>query len=149
MDRAAVQWINLTVDAQRATLSYGGHGQFYDNSSGSNVYWYYYPSLVVNCAGDMVTGFSGSSATNYIGAFYASRLSDGSNFLSPHLIQDGTPNYTGGGLDPTRWGDYSATTLDPTNDWTFWTVQEYASPSRDPLGGAEWSTVISKIRPQP
>jgi hypothetical protein len=34
--------------------------------------------LIINCAGDMVMGFSGSSATNYIGAYYSWRLSSAS-----------------------------------------------------------------------
>ena len=43
----------------------------------------------------------------------------------------------------------SATTLDPTDDCSFWTVQEYADPSVDPGGDWPWATVIAEIRPIP
>ena len=61
-------------------------------------------------------------------------------------IRGGTTSFTAIG----RWGDYSATMLDPTDDWSFWTVQEYADPAGDPNGdGSPWQTVIAKLRPQP
>ena len=37
-------------------------------------------------------------------------------------IVDGTGSQTGGG---NRWGDYTDTTVDPTDDCTFWHVNEY------------------------
>jgi len=46
----------------------------------------YFPSLMVNCAGDMVMGFSGSSATNYISAYYTWRLNNGPTLDTPRLI---------------------------------------------------------------
>src|SRR5207247_2036099 len=79
------------------------------------------PSLAVNCPGDMVAGFSGSSATNFIGAFYAWRSATGGT-VSPRQFQPGTITHSGG------WGDYSATMIDPSDDWTFWTVQAYSYP---------------------
>ncbi len=53
--------------------------------------------------------------------------------------------------DNTSWGDYSATTLDPTDDWSFWTVQEYANPWTGSQGFTfgRWGTVVSRIRPNP
>ena len=85
-------------------------------------------------------GFSGSSPTNYIAALYASRLA-GKPVVAPRVIRPGSIPYS----NP-RWGDYSATTVDPTDDWSFWTVQEYAAPCSF-VG--EWETVIAKIRPSP
>jgi hypothetical protein len=96
---------------------------------------------MVNCSGDIVMGFSGSSETNYIGSYYSWRLANGLGPAKPRAIRAGTTNYLSG-----RWGDYSATTLDPTDDWSFWTVQEYA----DPAGGdLPWRTVITNIKPAP
>jgi hypothetical protein len=144
VDRSGVQWLRLNLDPNSGLLSYGAHGRVYDDASLTNAYWYYVPSLAVNCTGDMVMGFSGSSATNYIGAFYSWRLSSGSS-VRPRLIRDGTVSFTAG-----RWGDYSATTLDPNDDWSFWTVQEFADPAGDPDGvGFPWLTVVAKLRPQP
>ena len=87
-------------------------------------------------------GFSGSSATNYIGAFYSERLSSGFVLNLPRVIQLGLTEYSG------QWRDYSATTIDPADDWSFWTVQAYAAPSG--FGGSHsWATVITKARPNP
>ena len=38
--------------------------------------------------------------------------------------------------DRNRWGDYSATQVDPTDDLTLWTIQEYA---RIPVGHGDAS----------
>jgi len=64
----------------------------------------------------------------------------------PGLIQPGTITWANSG---DQWGDYSATTLDPTDDWSFWTVQEYAKPWTNNLGSVfnVWGTVIGKIKP--
>jgi len=143
VDRSGVQWLRLRVDAAGGTLNYNTHGRVYDRAV-TNGHYYYFPSLMVNCAGDIVMGFSGSSATNYISAYYSWRLAGGSTLATPKLIRAGVTNYAIGN----RWGDYSATTLDPADDWSFWTVQEYPGPVVDPLD-LHWKTVISKIRPFP
>jgi PEP-CTERM motif len=49
-------------------------------------------------------------------------------------------NYTDGfGAATSRWGDYSATMVDPTDPNVFWTIQEVA------VGAATWGTQISAI----
>src|SRR5258705_11658080 len=76
-----------------------------------------------------------------IGLFgQCNRLSSGAMLGQPMIIRDGTVQ-----IDPRAPGDYSATTLDPTDDWNFWTVQAYASTSF----GTSWRTVVAKIRPIP
>ena len=42
-----------------------------------------------------------------------------------------------------RWGDYTATSLDPNNGLTFCTVQEYAET--DPIDDTLWGTWIATI----
>jgi hypothetical protein len=139
VDRSAMQWFKLQISPDGTALSLSDHGRVFDPAP-TNAWWYYFPSLTVNCAGDMVAGFSGSSATNYIGAFYTWRLANGSALANPRVLQAGTHKN-----GSPRWGDYSATTLDPTDDWSFWTVQEYAGSTRF----NSWVTVIAKIRPNP
>jgi hypothetical protein len=136
VNRSAVQWFKLQVAA--GTLTYSAHGRIYDSAS-SNPYWYHFPSLNVNAAGDIVLGFSGSRTTEYIGAFWHMRKANGSWVARPALIQAGRAAYIND-----RWGDYSATTIDP-NDGSFWTVQEHANAPQGP----NWSTWISQIRIAP
>lgn len=107
----------------------------------TNVLWIEILGVTVNGPGDMVAGFSGSSASNYIGAFYTLRSTNGAT-TEVRQIQPGTIGHSG------DWGDYSATTLDPTDNWSFWTVQEFAKPYGI-FNGSGWATVIAKIRPNP
>src|SRR5882724_6376547 len=135
VDRSGMQWLKLQISADATTLALADHGRFYDTNQTANPWWYYFPSIMVNCAGDMVAGFSGSTATTYASAFYTWRVSSGAMLGQAGLIQTGT---SGG----RAVGDYSATTLDPTDDWSFWTVQSYsAAPPGFPN---RWGTVVAK-----
>jgi hypothetical protein len=75
VDRSAAQWLKLSTDTNGNFLSIT-NGRVYDPAS-VNPYWYYFPSLMVNRAGDMVTAFSGSHSNSFIGAFYSYRAADG------------------------------------------------------------------------
>jgi hypothetical protein len=137
--RSGVQWFKLQISSDSSSLSLADHGRIFDSSQSDNPWWYYFPSIMVNRADEMVAGFSGSTATNYLSALYSWRLSNGTGSV-PTVFQAGTTNA------PSRSGDYSATTLDPTDDCTFWTVQAYGAPW---LTFQRWGTAISRVRPNP
>jgi hypothetical protein len=149
IDRSAIQWLAFRISADTTTLELADHGRVFD-PAGSNAWWYYFPSSAVNCSGDMGIGFSGSSDSNYIGALYVRRSANGTMLGQPKLIQPGTTNVAIPSII-SHWGDYSATTLDPVDDWSFWTVQEFAAALAGPQGAVagRWGTVIAKIRPNP
>ncbi|HYR75667.1 MAG TPA: carboxypeptidase-like regulatory domain-containing protein [Pyrinomonadaceae bacterium] len=95
---------------------------------GANVIHRYVPSLAVDRAGNMAIGYTTSNSTTNPGIKYAGRLStDPVNTFSQTeqtLIQ-GTGTQTGScGGTCTRWGDYTAMTLDP-DGCTFWYTNEY------------------------
>lgn len=136
VDRTGAQWLKLQLGTPVTLTS---HGRIFD-SCPSSPYYYYFPSMMVNSRGDMLVGFSASKATTYIGAYYSWRLADGSTPNKPFLIGEGV-----GIFGDSRFGDYSHTTVDPSDGLTFWTVQEY---SADPIVTA-WGTWIGKIRPLP
>jgi hypothetical protein len=46
---------------------------------------------------------------------------------APTLVQGSTFDYFTGVTNPERWGDYSQTVVDPNDDQTLWTFQEYAN----------------------
>lgn len=106
--------------------------------------WYYMPSIAVNANGDMAIGFSGSSAGEYASAYYAlRRVSDPPGTTSsPTLLKTGVAPY-----NRPRWGDYSATVVDPADDFTFWTLQEYAAVTSG--GRSLWGTWWGKFHPTP
>jgi hypothetical protein len=82
-------------------------------------------SIAVDEAGDAVIGYSVSSSNDHPGIRYAGRLSsDPPNDLGQG---EGTM-FTGPGSETDsfgRWGDYSMTTVDPSDGMTFFHVNEY------------------------
>ncbi len=101
--------------------------------------WYYFPSIAVNSNGDVGIGSSGSSTSEYAGAYYTARnASDASGTMqSVALLKAGlAPYYKTYSGTSNRWGDYSATVIDPSDNTTFWTLQEYAGTSN--LWGTWW-----------
>jgi hypothetical protein len=96
---------------------------------GANVIHRFMPSLAVDRAGDMALGYSTSSTTTKPAIKYAGRLAgDPVNTFSQteQVLVQGTGTQVGncGGSACTRWGDYSAMTLDP-DGCTFWYTNEY------------------------
>ena len=91
----------------------------------------YYPSVAVNERGDVVIGFSGSDDNTPISTYaVVGTTTNGVTAFGPI-----TQTHAGTGeylifLDQygrNRWGDYSATVLDPSKPRTFWTFQEYVN----------------------
>jgi hypothetical protein len=145
-DRSAVEWfkIQLTPSANIAES-----GRIFDNA-GSNPKFYYYPSLAVNRNGDMVIGFSGSSVNDYVSAFYWGRLSNGVSLSTPIRYFAGKDWLASNiGAAAISFGDYSNTTLDPTDELTFWTIQQYAETRTSGVlyYAYTWGTRITAIRP--
>ena len=104
---------------------------------------------LLNPIGDMVLGFSGSSETIYVSAFYTWRLANGTVPPAPMLFRKGEDYF-----NDTRWGDYSCTSLDPVDEATFWTVQEYARPRAPAPPEPEpvipqWGTWVGNVIPSP
>lgn len=93
----------------------------FDDTTGR---YYYYPSIAVNGNNEVLIGFSGSGALEYASAYYAFRSPayPQGRFDEPFRFKAGLGIYTG-----PRWGDYSATVADTTDNTAFWTVQQYAA----------------------
>src|SRR6185295_13246362 len=96
---------------------------------GANVIYRFMPSVAVDRGGNMALGYSTSSSTTKPAIKYAGRLAaDPINTLgqTEQLLIQGGGTQTGncGGSPCTRWGDYSAMSLDP-NGCTFWYTNEY------------------------
>lgn len=104
-----------------------------------------YPSIAVNELGDVVIGFTGTSENQFpsayavVGATNAQGVTAFGNLM---LLKEGVADYERlDGADPprNRWGDYSATVIDPSDPLSFWTFQEFVSATN------EWSVQISQI----
>ncbi|MFN0242842.1 MAG: hypothetical protein ACKVWV_08135 [Planctomycetota bacterium] len=101
-------------------------------------------SIAVNAAGDVALGFSGSDASQFAACYFTGRNAGDPPGVTatPVLLKagQGAYNHTDGN-GTNRWGDYSLTSVDPTDDNTFWTIQEYARTSN------QWGTWIGKLNP--
>src|SRR5216110_3877558 len=82
----------------------------------------------MNSLGDIALGFSASNGTNpsvFPSVFYTGRFAGdppGQMTLGEGSIKDGTGSQTAGF---NRWGDYTALVPDPSDDTTFWYINEY------------------------
>ena len=104
--------------------------------------WRWMGSAAMDRDGNIAIGYSASSATIFPELRYAGRLaSDPVNTLGQGeaLLFAGTGSQLNTG---SRWGDYSALTVDPVDDCTFWfTSQYYATTSQ-----FNWRTRIGSFR---
>ncbi len=103
-------------------------------------------SLAVDGFGNMALGYSVSSSSMYPAIRYAGRLASDTLGTLPQaettLIQgSGAQSINCGGSPCNRWGDYSAMTIDPTDDCTFWYTNEYYA-----ITGGSWQTQIGSFR---
>jgi hypothetical protein len=98
-------------------------------------------SIAMDQAGDMAMGYSvSSSSTNPSIAFTGRLATDPANTMQTEsTIINGTGSQTG---NLSRWGDYSAITVDPVDDCTFWYTQEYMKTT----GSFNWNTRIANFK---
>jgi hypothetical protein len=100
-------------------------------------------SLAVDHNGNMALGYSASSAAIFPAIRYAGRLaSDALGMLAQGEteLRAGGGSQTGGSAQG-RWGDYSAMSVDPADDCTFWYTNEYYDTS-----GTAWRTRIGSFK---
>jgi alpha-tubulin suppressor-like RCC1 family protein len=143
---SAVQWWQISVSAtdvlnlvQRGVIGGVGDSKFRA-----------YPSLAVNVNSDALIGYAIFSSTSHPSAAYSFRL--GSDAPSTLQLPEGAAA-TGMGqyerpLDDNapalRWGDYTATAVDPTNDRDMWTIQQ-SSGVGDIGQNTPWETYWNRI----
>jgi hypothetical protein len=97
-------------------------------------------SIAMDQSGDMALGYSVSSSSVYPSIYFTGRVAADTpgSMEGEQLIVNGSGSQTGG---VSRWGDYSAMTVDPVDDCTFWYTQEYIQSN----GSFNWNTRISNF----
>ena len=114
--------------------------------------WYTYPSIAVNKNDDILVGFSVASSDDYISAGYAyhDHTDAPGTMRDPVVYKPGEDYYdkTFSGTE-NRWGDYSHTVVDPSDDRSLWTIQEYAGTRTVPgtfvQNNSRWGTWWAKV----
>jgi len=121
-----------------------------------------YPSIAVNAHGDVVIGYtcSGPALAGSVCVSVGTSAGGVTTFQAPAILASGTGHYYQDLCDPTtnptcsernRWGDYSATVIDPVDPCAFWTFQEYVAvggtgdtgPGEADSG--QWATRVTRL----
>jgi hypothetical protein len=130
------RWYELRVGAGN-TLSVFQQGTVAPDSA-----YRWMGSIGQDKSGDFALGYSVSSSSLRPGIRYTGRLpSDplGSMPQGEATIITGAGSQTGG---LSRWGDYSAITIDPADDCTFWYANEYIPAN----GSFNWRTRLASFK---
>lgn len=128
----AVMFYELDPFGPLANPTIGSFNQNVQITEGVNT-TLFYPSIAVNCAEDVLIGFSRANATIDLQAACAMRLgSDPLNTMGPvTTLKLGESSWWQLGPPPATtlgaWGFYSSTSIDPNDDTTMWTLQPYAA----------------------
>ncbi|GAB3029832.1 T9SS type A sorting domain-containing protein [Oleiagrimonas citrea] len=98
-------------------------------------------SIAMDKLGDMALGYSASSSSIHPAIRYTGReVGDPLDTMqAEQTILAGTGSQTG---NLSRWGDYSAMTVDPVDDCTFWYTTEYLVND----GSFNWHTRIASFK---
>ncbi len=111
---------------------------------------YWIPSIMTSGQGHMAIGCSVAGTNHYADAATAGRLATTATnqILAPISLTQTTfaynPSGDPGSSEGRRWGDYSYVSLDPSDDMTMWTVQEFTKAQN--IWGVQ---VIKLIAPPP
>lgn len=130
-----VRWYELRPNA--GVLSIFQQGTYAPDAS-----YRWMGSAAMDHSGDIGLGFSVSSSTTHPGIHYTGRLATdalGVMGQGEGVLIDGAGSQTG---TLERWGDYSAMTVDPTDDCTFWYTNEFIPAN----GSFNWSTRIGSFK---
>ncbi len=139
--RSSIQWWEISTAGaivQRSRV---------DDPTNTN--FYAFPSIAVNSNDDVVLGYSKFSASMYASAYYTYRsTADPANTMRDEsVLKAGENTYykTFGGIE-NRWGDYTKTCIDPSNDVDIWSLGQYAATPAN-RWGTWWGRVATPVVP--
>jgi hypothetical protein len=142
--RTGSRWYELgTLSATPTVIQ---HGTIFDPAA-SQPFSYWMPSIAANGQGHAVIGMSraGASPTGHARVAVAERLAGEppGTMSAPSLVQSSTFLYDTLVPGTERWGDYSQTVIDPNDNMTFWTFQEYTNATNS------WGVRVIELKAPP
>jgi hypothetical protein len=124
-DRDGALWMQIDVSAATPTILQ--QATFSDRTNpSSSAYYYIYPSIATSGQGHSFMGFTSAGSPYYANAAATNRFrTDEVATMRPAtLLTSATSTYNPGA---NRWGDYTQTVVDPTDNMTMWTFTEEAT----------------------
>lgn len=147
--RTAVRWYE--IQDLGTTPSVAQSGTVYDsstpNDSTKRNYWI--PGIMVSGQGHVALGFSTAGTSERANAATVGRLSGDASGTTqtPVLVTSSStaynPSSDPGGSGGRRWGDYSYVSVDPNDDMTMWSIQEYCNSTNS------WGVQVAKLLAPP
>ena len=133
--RAGVRWIEFRQNGDNQPWSLYQEGT-YTAPDGRHAW---NASLAMDGQGNIGLGYTSMSGPNtsstvYIGSYFTGRTS--SDPLGTMTLMEGTIAAGTGKIPGTRYGDYSKIDVDPSDDSTFWFIDEYYKSGRKGVVGA-------------
>src|SRR3954470_14253066 len=141
-NRDGAPWYEIGSLASSPSLTQSG--KVFDTAvSNPNFYWM--PSIAQNGQGHASINMSRAGTGEFTQVASSGRLFDDAlgTTEAPFITQTSTSTYNVGTDTPRRWGDYSQTVVDPSDNMTFWTFQEYANAHDS------WGVRVIKLMPPP
>lgn len=129
-NRDAIRWYEIAdLNTAPGVLQ---SGTIFDNIE-TNPRYYWIPSMSVSGQEHAAIGFSTSGSMEYVNTGITGRLNNDTLgvMYTPLLYTSSSTSYNPpsdpGYYGARRWGDYSLTCVDPDDDMTMWTIQEYCN----------------------
>ena len=137
--RNGVRWYELTVPPTTGTPTVTQSGTIFDTAATvalARQYWI--PTVMVSGQGHAAFGYSTAGTPFPIDAATNGRLrgdtagtTQAVNIYTNATGNTYNPPSDPGGAAGRRWGDYSYVSLDPQDDQTMWTIQEFCSSTNN------------------
>jgi hypothetical protein len=124
---AHARWYQYDTSTTTPTLTMQGD---ITNGSAST----YFPSVDINQFDEIGMTYMESSSSEFESMYVTGKDFNDTSFVTGVKARAGTSNYTG-----TRMGDYSATQVDPTDGFTYWSENEFETAS----AAGSWNTGIA------
>jgi len=143
--RNGSRWYEINVSVASPTLVQAGTLFTSTPLNSTNQLSYWMPSLMTSGQGHMALGCSTAGSQNFINCATAGRLAtDALGSIKSPLRYTNTgssynPAFDTGSSSGRRWGDFSYTSVDPCDDMTMWTIQEYCNTNNS------WGVRVAKL----
>jgi len=149
--RNGIRWYR--INALTTTPVVAEFGTVFDNTNANpqttDVRWFSYPGIQVNGQGNVAIGFTASGPQQRANGGFTGRLASDAPgttdapTIFTNALQAYNPSFDSGGPNGRRWGDFSYTSVDPNDDQTMWTIQEYTESLNS------WGVRVSKLLAPP
>ena len=141
-NRDGARWYQIgTLDSSPSLIQ---SGSVFDTTP-SNPTFYWMPSIAQNGQGHASINMSQAGTGQFAQIASSGRLfgDTAGTTEAPFITQGSTSSYNVGTDSPRRWGDYSQTVVDPSDNMTFWTFQEYANSNNS------WGVRVIQLQAPP